>query len=160
MPSQALQPRHPRPRDAVALVRLVLSWLLVAVLAIDLVTSPLHSHRHDGEWTAGATLLASSVHAGDPLGAGGFDGSTHVDHDEAPGLSHSISALRSSAEGVPDVPAVDATSAAAPWFVAAPASPGAASATLALAWPPDRQRAGPPAFKSLPPHGRAPPLHA
>lgn len=59
MTSTARQAEHRGPRGAVALVRLVLSWLLVAVLAVDLGTSPLHGHRHSGAWSAGGTLGVS-----------------------------------------------------------------------------------------------------
>lgn len=157
MTSKALQPEHRGPRDAVALVRLVLSWLLVAVLAVDLVTSPLHAHGHNGEWSAGGTLGASWAHADDMPGPGGVDVPLHIEHDESPQLSHSISALRSSVEVMADVLPLDEAAAAAPWLVPAPWSPGGAAA---LAWPPDRHRAGSSVFRSLPPHGRAPPLHA
>jgi len=157
MTSTTRPPKHQRPRDAAALVRLVLSWLLVAVLAVDLVTSPLHAHRHDGEWSAGGSLVASAEHPSHLLDPGSVGVPTHVDQDEAPGISHSISALRSPAEVIAGVPPSDEPVAAAQWFVPALWSPGGAAA---FAWPPDRHRARPTAFKSLPPHGRAPPLHA
>lgn len=157
MTSVAMQSQHQRPRDAVALVRLVVSWLLVAVLAVDLVTSPMHNHRHDGGWLADGNLVASAEHPSDLLGPGSVDVPTHFDEDETPGFSHSISALRSPAEVTAGVPPSDEATAATPWFVPALWSPGGATAFV---WPPDRQRAGPSAFKSLPPHGRAPPLHA
>lgn len=157
MTPTAQQPRHLRPRDAAALLRLLLSWLLVAVLAVDLVTSPLHAHRHDGEWSVGGTLVASVNHPSDLLGPAGVDILEHIDDHEAPGVSHSISALRSAAEVIAGDPASDEPSAPANGLIAAPWSPGPAPA---VAWPPDRHRAGSSAFKSLPPHGRAPPLHA
>lgn len=158
MTSPAPKPRPPRPRDAVALVRLVLSWLLVAVLAVDLVTSPLHAHRHDGEWSVGATLSASTDHPGDLLGADHVDVLAQIDDHEATGISHSISALRSAPEVTAGEPTPDKPLAAlAALLIPAPWPPGPAPA---LVWPPDRQRAGSSVFKSLPPHGRAPPLHA
>ena len=159
MTSPALKPGSQRPRDAVALVRLVLSWLLVTVLAVDLVTSPLHAHRHDGEWSVGGTLPASTDHPGDPLDADHVDVLAHIDNDhQATGISHSISALRSAAESTAAEPTPDEPLAAfAAWLIPAPWSPGPAPAVV---WPPDRQRAGSSVFKSLPPHGRAPPLHA
>lgn len=157
MTSTAQPPEHQRPRDAAALLRLVFSWLLVAVLAVDLVTSPLHAHRHDGEWSAGAGLVASAEHPSDLFGADSVGVLSHVDRDEGPGISHSISALRSPTEVMVGAQPSDEPAAAAHGFVPAPWSPGRAAAWV---WPPDGHRAGAGAFKSLPPHGRAPPLHA
>lgn len=158
MTSSVPKPRPPRPRNAVALVRLVLSWLLVAVLAVDLVTSPLHAHRHDGEWSVGGTLSASTDHAGDALGADHDDVPAHIDAIETTGISHSISALRSAAQSTAADPAPDEPLVAfAAWMIPALWSPEPAPA---IVWPPDRQRTGSSVFKSLPPHGRAPPLHA
>jgi hypothetical protein len=157
MTSQALHPRHQRPRDVVAVVRRVLSWLLFAVLAVDLIGSPLHTHRHDGEWTAGGMLGVSSVQPDGLHSPHGVDAPMRVAQDDAPGFSHSISALRGHVEAVGDGPSSVEAAAAAPWFVPAlRSSVGAAAAP----WPPDRHRAGAGAFKSLPPHGRAPPLYA
>jgi hypothetical protein len=59
MTSKALRPGHRGPGRALALVRLVSSWMRVAVLAVDLGTSPLHGHRHSGAWSAGGTLGVS-----------------------------------------------------------------------------------------------------
>lgn len=155
MTSNTRQPEHRDPHDALTLVRLVLSWLLVAVLAVDLATSPLHGHGHDGEWSAGGPLGAA--HANDIPGPGGADVPVHVEHDELPGFSHSIAALRSLVLVMAEVPPLDEVSVAAPGLVPTPWSLGRAAAFV---WPPDRHRAGSGAFRSLPPHGRAPPLHA
>ena len=157
MTSTAQQPKQQRPRDPAALVRRVLSWLLVAVLAVDLVTSPLHAHRHDGVWSVGGSLAASADHPSGLPGLGSVSGPKQVDQDEAPGISHSISALRSSTEVTASVPPSDEPGAATHWFVRSRWSPGDAAAFV---WPPDRHRAASSAFKSLPPPGRAPPLHA
>jgi len=154
MTSTARQAEHRGPRGAVALVRLVLSWLLVAVLAVDLGTSPLHGHRHDGEWSAGGALVVSSAHAHVLHAPGSADLGTHVEHEDAPGLSHSISALRGPVEMMADVFPLDEGVVAAPWLGTEPRTPRGAAA-----WPPDRPRAGASAFRSLPPNGRAPPLH-
>ncbi|EHR70983.1 hypothetical protein BurJ1DRAFT_2143 [Burkholderiales bacterium JOSHI_001] len=137
-------------------MRLVLSWLLVAVLAVDLVTSPLHAHRHDGKWSLGGTLSAAADHPSDLRGLDPAGALALIDDHEAPGVSHSISALRSAAEVIAGEPASDDPPAAATWLTPAPWSPGPAPA---VAWPPDQHRAGSSAFKGLPPHGRAPPLH-
>jgi hypothetical protein len=156
MTSQAMPPKNRRPHVAVAVVHLFFSWLLVAVLAVDLITSPLHAHRHDGDGSAGGTLAASPARVNDQFSTGSASVLIHVEHDEVLGFSHSISALRSSTEVTASVPPSDEPTAARHWFVPSLWPPVGAAA---LVWPPDRHRAGPSAFKSLPPHGRAPPLH-
>jgi hypothetical protein len=147
---------HQRPRDAGAIVRLVLSWLLVAVLAVDLIASPLHTHRHDGEWSIGGALSASAEHPGGLHIPDKVHAATPVDHDP-PGFSHSISALRGHVQAMAEVQSSDEAAAAPFWSVTAqrPLADAAESP-----WPPDRHRAGSSAFRSLPPDGRAPPLHA
>jgi len=160
MTSTALHRLHQRPRDAGAIVRLVLSWLLVAVLAVDLIASPLHAHRHDGEWSMAGALSASAAHPGgmhDPDRPDRVDAATPVDHDP-PEFSHSISALRGAVQAMADVPSADETTATPFWSATAQQSP--ASNCAATVWPPDQHRAGSSAFRSLPPDGRAPPLHA
>lgn len=157
MTSNALQPRHRGSRRALALVRLALSWLLVAVLAVDLVTSPLHAHRHNGEWSAGGALGVLPAHASGMHGPVSAVGASHVDHDDAPRFSHSIVALRAPVEVKADVQPLDDTPAAVPRYLPAPWS---LSEAETLAWLPDRHRAGASAFRSLPPNGRAPPLRA
>ncbi|EWS61551.1 hypothetical protein Y694_00721 [Methylibium sp. T29-B] len=90
MTSRASHPLHQRPRDAGGIVRLVLSWLLVAVLAVDLIASPLHGHRHDGEWSIGGALSASAGHRNELHSPDKVHAATPADHD-APEFSHSIS---------------------------------------------------------------------
>lgn len=155
MTSTALQPEHRVPRDTLALVRLVLSWLLVAVLAVDLVTSPLHAHRHDEAWSAGGALGASSAHADDMSGPSNSAETTHIDHDDAVEPSHSLAALRTPVESKADGEPPDDNPAAVPWHMLAPWSPPEAAASVG---PPDRHRAGSSAYQSLPPESRAPPL--
>ncbi|MBW0170224.1 MAG: hypothetical protein KXJ61_08340 [Hydrogenophaga sp.] len=156
MTPTAQPPEHQRPCDAAALLRLVFSWLLVAVLAVDLITSPLHAHRHDGDWAVGARLAASAEHPSELFGADSVGVSTHVDRDDGPSISHSITALRGSIEVMIGAEPLD-EHATGHWFVSAPRSSSRAAAWV---WPPDGHRAGAGAFKSLPPHGRAPPVHA
>ena len=144
---------HRRPRGPVACVRLLLNWLLIALLALDLAGSPLHAHRHDGEFSmAGAAWAAAEQHDG--------VAEAHAEHDDDAALSHSIMALRGQGLDLldlPDAPAVATLCCATPW----PTSDAVASAAaVRLPWPPDRHRAGASAFRSLPPDGRAPPLHA
>jgi hypothetical protein len=150
MKSLAEHAMHRSPRGPVACVRLLLNWLLVAVLALDLAGSPLHAHRHDGEFSSAGTAWASAGHHADTAEA-------HVDDDDSAAFSHSITTLRGHVTDLPDAP-TGAALVIATWW---PVSDAATSAvTVRLPWPPDRHRAGASAFRSLPPDGRAPPLHA
>lgn len=138
------------PRGTVACVRLLLNWLLVAVLALDLAGSPLHAHLHDGGFTSGAMAWNSSGHHDEAAEA-------HADHDNGAAFSHSITALRGHDVELPDAPPDVSLNSATPW----PAFDRSSNAvSLQLPWPPDRHRAGASAFRSLPPDGRAPPRHA
>ena len=153
----AARTTHRSPRGPVACVRLLLNWLLVAVLALDLAGSPLHAHRHDGEFSMVGAAWASAGHHDGVAGV-------HADHDDSAALSHSITALRSYVADLPDAPTVAATVAdlgsAIPWPVPGLRDLPESAAAVRLPWPPDRHRAGSSAFRSLPPDGRAPPLHA
>ena len=150
MKSFAERAMHRSPRGPVACVRLLLSWLLVAVLALDLVGSPLHAHLHHGQFSSAATAWASvDRHDG--------TAEAHGDHDDGAAFSHSITALRGHVTDLPDAPTGGTLDSATSWPVSdIPAN----SDAVRLPWPPDRHRAGSSAFRSLPPDGRAPPLHA
>lgn len=142
--------KHRSPPGPVVCVRLLLNWLLVAVLALDLAGSPLHAHVHDGGFSSGATAWASAGHHDEAAEA-------HLGHDDGAAFSHSITALRGHVVDLPDAPPDAALNSATPWPVSdIPAN----SVAVRLPWPPDRHRAGASAFRSLPPDGRAPPLHA
>lgn len=157
MSSAVRRPTPQRHRGAGALLRRLFSWLLVAVLALDLVSAPLHAHRHDGEWSVGGALAASIAHDDNSPAAGSVGIATDIEHDGPPGLSHATASLRSAAEPVADTPSADPP---------APPSGGPASrvawapGTGEGAWPPEPHRAGPGTHQSLPPPGRAPPFHA
>ena len=150
MTSPATRTLHRRPRGPAAWVRLLLNWLLLAVLALDLAGSPLHAHRHDG----GFSLAGAAWAAADPHDDGAR---AHAEHDDGAALSHSTVALRGQVLDLPDAPALATLCSTTPWFTFAAT---ASAAALRLPWPPDRHRAGASAFRSLPPDGRAPPLHA
>lgn len=155
------QQRSPRrPRGAAAWVRLLLNWLLLAVLALDLAGSPLHAHRHDGGFSlAGAAWAAADPHDDVARAHAEHDGAAeaHADHDDGAELSHSTVALRGQVLDLPDAPVVATLCSTTPWPTFAAT---ASTAAVRLPWPPDRHRAGASAFRSLPPDGRAPPLHA
>lgn len=128
--------------------------LLVMVLVFDQVSAPFHQHHHDFGIDADAGLAALHSPSGDSLA---FESHAEDSHD---GLQagHPAIALRSQAaselSGVKSVS--DALLSVAAFVVAFPAIE---VDTPVPDWP-DR---GPPqftSFKSLPPAGRAPPLHA
>lgn len=150
MKTLAERAMHRSPRGPAAYVRLLFNWLLVALLALDLAGSPLHAHAHDSGFSSGTAVWTSSDHHDESAEA-------HADHDRGAVFSHSITALRGHVVDLPDAPPDVALSSATPW----PASELPSKAVdLRLPWPPDRHRAGASAFRSLPPDGRAPPLHA
>lgn len=146
----AQRAKHRSPPGPVARVRLLLNWLLVAVLALDLASSPLHAHFHDGGFSSGATAWASSGHHDRTAEA-------HADHDDGAVFSHSITALRGQVIDLPDTPPDATLDSTTPWPVSDPPSRAVA---VRPPWPPDGDRAGVSVFRSLPPDGRAPPLHA
>ncbi len=158
---------HPRPRPqtptaarkgaaAQAWVwwKPVLTWLLLWVMTLDVATSPLHTHEHDGVpppfetgmvW-AGGQATHVEIHA--PLS----------DHHHA---GHPTLALRASDRGL-SVDTADTHSPDAERLPAVPAHtapaltvPRLRASTLTL---PAAPPAPPPLHRSLPPAGRAPPV--
>lgn len=124
--------------------------LLVCLLATDLVGSPLHLHRHEGELSlagpaAGVTHLLSH-HASEP---------THAEAPDAQGFSHSILALRTVAH---EVEAARTSLTAVTLWPAIQPTLRAVQDVVA------RSRDFEPwaftTYRSLPPAGRAPPQDA
>lgn len=134
----------------------LMRWMLVLLLVVDQVGAPLHRHHHDSGIDAlnfGAVALQA--------GPGGLSVVETTGHDEAYG--HPMLAVRPAGE--------TKTSLAQPDDDAQDLGPAAFAllAALSLALQPDAgearpfDRFRPPAVsvhRSLPPAGRAPPLHA
>lgn len=140
-----------QPRGLTWALRLV----LVMVLVFDQLSSPFHHHHHDGDVDAGFGAAAAHEIA-DQLTAS----VTHIEDDDhdAHLVGHSSMALRSQAASTADG---NATSADA--LILATAFVLVFPTTEADSSVPDWPDRGPPqftSFKSLPPAGRAPPLHA
>lgn len=63
-------------------------WVLILLLAFDLIGSPFHAHAHD----LGASGLGPhAIQVGESADAAGAD---HVEEFESPGFGHSLAALR------------------------------------------------------------------
>lgn len=126
-------------------------WLLVLVLSFDHVSAPFHHHHHD--------RADGPVEAATAAPASFDEGETHAESDEHPLLSHSAMAIRVDPSRLGQPPAVDpadagvAVTSVAELFAALDAPPP-------VHWRPDRSRPDFRSHRSLPPAGRAPPLHA
>lgn len=125
-------------------------WLLVLAMVFDQVSAPFHHHHHDG--VEGQLELGLSH---DLLGGG----ETHVDGDEPVAGSHFAMAIRVDPSRIGQLPTVDPADAAT----------AVSTSLLLLAafetpapehWFRDRSTPDFRSHRSLPPAGRAPPLHA
>lgn len=125
-------------------------WLLVMVMVFDQVSAPFHHHHRDG---VEVQLELGVSH--DLLGGG----ATHADSDEHLAGSHFAMAIRVDPSRVGQLPAVDPADAA----IAASTSLQLLAALETPAsehWFRDRSTPDFRSHRSLPPAGRAPPLHA
>ncbi|MDQ6881364.1 MAG: hypothetical protein M3150_04640 [Pseudomonadota bacterium] len=125
-------------------------WLLVLVLVLiwDQIGSPMHHRRHDS--AVDAQWVGASAVGGEAIAHAEAE-----DHDSS-SFAHSILAVRprSDAGLMADAPA-SAHGLALPVAIAFPSPmPGLPIVSSALGQGP------PPSYRSLPPAGRAPPLHA
>lgn len=143
-------------------VRLCLRWMFVLIVALDLISSPWHAHRHEGapeSVASHADQIDSSVAAVDHHAEEG-DSLTHVDRDKPLKIGHSITGLRGASV---QVTAFDSV---AEWVLLPSTSIllgllASPEAEVSLAWSSERKRPRIPSFRALPPDGRAPPyLHA
>lgn len=122
-------------------------WLLVLVLIWDQVGSPLHDHHHDSG--VDAQWLSAAPHSDSPVTAHSVDG------DDDLRISHAVMAVRPQVDlgslvlgGSPDDGLIHRLAFSA--VAAEPAGP-----VMATAGPTTPRRI----HRSLPPAGRAPPLH-
>lgn len=130
----------------VSLVRAlwILKWLLVLVLAWDQIASPLHQHRHDsgvdGSWIGAHAEVAGSEEL-------------HMDEgDHSSGFMHAITAVQSASGQLSSAsePYVLFFAFAEIFDLVQRMEHQALPAYIAPIYP---------SFRSLPPGGRAPPLH-
>lgn len=141
---------------------LLLRWLLVLVVAVDLISSPFHAHHHE------SGPEGYSNHAGQlDVGHSAFeqaaqdDGlSLHADSDNADhGGGHSMSALQGAPIQLASPASVPKLLALVPLFVLFGLITQPVAEAL-VRWRPGRERVPIPLFRTVPPDGRAPPsLH-
>ena len=128
----------------------VARWLLVLALAFDLVSTPLHQHHHEGE---GGPLEFTTVHAL-------LDGAqAHTIGDEHPLTVHATMAIRVDLSRLGQLAPPDNTDVPVV-LVSLAQLPAAVDEPPPEDWHPDRSRPDFRSHRSLPPAGRAPPLHA
>lgn len=125
-------------------------WLLVLAMVFDQVSAPFHHRHHDG-----IEVQFESGVSHELLG----DGATHVDRDEHLAGSHFAMAIRINPSRIGQLPAVDPADAAIAvntclLLLAALDAPAPARWVGGRSTPDFRSH------RSLPPAGRAPPLHA
>lgn len=127
---------------------LLVRWLLVLLLAFDLIGSPLHAHHHD----LGADGLAS--HAMQSAGGAGGVEPAHLEADDAHAFGHSLAALRPAKRQIGAWQAAVQVAAVAPHIAGRVATPE----SVPLGWRIPIERIPISTDLRLHPEGRAPPL--
>ena len=125
-------------------------WLLVLVVALDFLSAPFHHHHHDGfEEQIGFAIAHASLD----------DSVTHVEGDEHSLGSHAAMAIRIDPSRLAQLPPIDNGDAQIA-LVSVSQLLAAVDELPAQDWGRDRFRPDVRSQRSLPPAGRAPPLHA
>lgn len=140
-----LPPDAPSTRRGMARAWHWFEWLLILVLALDLAGSPLHPHRHDGQWSPAGAAEVSAHPASDEF-------ETHLEDHDSRDFSHSITAIRHLTTEAVGGTSVEVGVAMWRGLIA---DGLVASGILAGGAPPNPLTA---IHRSLPPEGRAPPL--
>ncbi len=125
-------------------------WLIVLVVAFDLLSAPFHHHHHDG---VEGQLEFATAHASLD------DSDAHVESDEHSLVSHATMAIRIDPSRLAQLPPTDN----AEVKIALVSVAQLLAAVDELPPPqrrPDRSRPDFRSHRSLPPASRAPPLHA
>ena len=139
-----------RPQGGMSGAWWVARWLLVLVLAFDFLSAPFHHHHHDGvegqlELAAGHALIQ--------------DGDAHMEADDPPLASHAATAIRIDPSRLAQLPPIDNVDAQIA-LVSVAQLLGAVADLPPQQWRLDRSHPDFRSHRSLPPAGRAPPLHA
>ena len=139
-----------RPLDNASGPRWFARWLLVLVVACDLLSTPFHKHRHDDvDAQLGFAMAHVSHDAGD----------LHAEEVDQPLASHSAMAIRIDPSRLGKLPATDYPDAQVA-LVSVAQLLATVDGLPSEHWRPDRSRPCFRSHRSLPPAGRAPPLHA
>ena len=125
-------------------------WLLVLVVAFDLVSAPFHHHHHDG---VEGQLGLATAHASVEVGV------IHLDADDHPLASHAATAIRIDPSRLAQLPPIDNAEAQSA-LVSVAQLLAAVDDQPPRQWLTDRSRPDFRSHRSLPPAGRAPPLNA
>ncbi len=125
-------------------------WLFVLVVAFDFLSAPFHHHRHDG---LDVQIGFATSHA--VLD----DGGTHAEEQERSVGSHATTAIRIDPSRLAQLPPIDNGQAQIARVSVAQLL-AAVNELPPHRWRPDRSRPDVRSHRSLPPAGRAPPLHA
>ena len=136
---------------------LVARWVLVLLLAIDLIGSPFHAHHHEGGPDGYATHAVQwdSDHVIHHQLHEDFEATLHA--DEAAHFGHSLSALRSTSLKLAKVKSpIELPTLAPPFALTGLLTPLAAA--VFVRWQPGRERVPISLFRTVPPDGRAPPF--
>ncbi|WP_208511406.1 hypothetical protein [Variovorax paradoxus] len=135
-------------------------WLLVLIIAVDLIGSPFHAHHHDGgpEGYASQVGELSHGHASldQPTADDGSQSHVHTDAAGEPG-GHSMSALRGLGTQVVEPSSVPELLALVPVFALLGLLALSVSQAL-VRWRQAPERVRIPFFRTVPPDGRAPPF--
>lgn len=138
----------------------VARWMLVLMLAIDLIGSPFHAHQHDGgvDGLSIQTTHIASDHAFDLLD-GDLEKVLHVEAADAAHFSHSLIALRGASVELASLKFPTELPALVPMFAFTDIVTQPTAAAL-VRWRSGREQVPIPLFRTIPPDGRAPPsLH-
>ena len=142
--------RSRRPSDGGSGAWWFARWLIVLVIAFDLLSAPFHQHHHEG--VDGQLGFSTALVSLDDM-------DSHAEEANQPLASHSAMAIRIDPSRLGQLPAVDnpAEQVALVWVVRRLAAAGMLPSEH---WRPDRSRPDFRSHRSLPPDSRAPPLHA
>ena len=139
--------------------RLFLRWMFILIVALDLISSPWHAHRHEGAPETTASQVDHADHAvADVDHLLGEDGDlAHADGEKPLKIGHSVTGVRGASVQL-------AASASISDWVLPPATSilpellAESEVKAPSSWATQRKRPRLPSFRALPPDGRAPPF--
>lgn len=142
-----------------SVVQLFLRWMFVLIIALDLISSPWHEHRHENAPESVASHFDQANYSiADVDHLVDHDSSlTHVDSEKSLKIGHSLTALRGASVQIA------ATDSITEWKLLPTTSAllGLVSVSrveIPSSWATERKRPRLPSFRALPPDGRAPPF--